>query len=331
MRGRRWWAAVLALVVAVGTAACGGDDDAGTTASIAGRDADVVPFERRPAEIPEETTDRVAGPDVPECTADVVTYEIVDPTEVLGGGGPPPGHSPEHRIVALMARPGERCAVSTWPPLGLASSEGDAGTLVADIAPPDPPPGERLLLAGRQRFLGIVRWLSNCAPAGAEVRVESRLAGGDVVSTPLPDPPACDPAAANTNAPWLSVPASIPESPLEATLVDVPAETPFDGTLRFTVALANPGDSPVALDPCPVYQLSFGESGTAVSLENELNCPAGPDEIAPGDELWFAVEMDLPGDEVPAGFSGASLFLTIHMGDGTTAHASTTDLSVSDP
>jgi hypothetical protein len=88
--------------------------------------ADVVPFERRPAELPAVVpSEEAAAPDVPECTSDVVTFEVVTEAEVLGSApasatiGPP-----ESRNVALMARPGERCGLSAWPTLHFTASKG---------------------------------------------------------------------------------------------------------------------------------------------------------------------------------------------------------------
>lgn len=310
---------VLLLSLLVG--ACGGDDEPGPSAGAgAATDDGVVPFASRPAELPEEPTEQVAGPEVADCTTADVTFEALTQEDVLGSepGGDPIG-GPGLRSPALMARPGVSCALVEWPTLRLAASTGDPGPLVPDAGVTSGPPGDRLLLTGRQRVLGIVRWDSSCLPAGAEVRVEAVLAGGDVVGAPLGEAPACDPAVANTTGPWMVFPAPAPESPLTVT-VDEPEAPEPGGTLAFTVTLANGGEEPVPLDPCPIYWVSYGESGTAVFLTNELNCDEAPAEVGLGEDLRFAVEMELPADEIPAGFVG-SLFFRIILGDASESFA----------
>jgi hypothetical protein len=108
-----------------------------------------------------------------------------------------------------------------------------------------------------------------------------------------------------------ALPAPLDAAPLEAELVDPPA--PHAGILEVTVALTNPGTQPVSLDPCPVYRLVYGESGTAVEIVNELNCPAAPDRIPAGGQLRFAAELEL-GNDIRPGFVG-SVFLEVYFDD----------------
>jgi hypothetical protein len=279
---------VLLLAVA---AACGDEE-----ASSAGRPDDVVPFERRPAEEPIIRPEEAVAPlDLPECTAEMVTFEVVTDAEVVGGDSGDLGVlSAENRNLALMARPGVSCGLSAWPIVSLVADDGHREELV-----PEPsatrPRTQRLLLTELQRVVGIVRWRSWCGPVGVEVRAEGRLAGG-IVSTRLPDPPSCDPIGQNTAGFWMTFPAQPPDSPLVAELVEVPPRAPFDGTLRTVVELYNPGDEAMSLDPCPIHRQSFGESGTGVFTTNELNCPAAPEEIPAGGRLQFAAELELPAE-----------------------------------
>ena len=300
--------AVAAVVLAL-AAACGSgeDEDSGPTeatpSELSGSESgDVVPFQPRPAEPPTTVpSEEAAGPEVPECTAELVTFEVVTSAEVLGGPGI--GEAPENRSVALMAQPGERCGLSGWPTLRLAATEGESDALAPE---PAGQPPVRLLLTGRQRVVGIVRWHSSCAPPpDAEVHVEATLAGGGTLSAVLPDRPGCDASAPpNTGGFFMTLPAPAAPSPLTAELVELPEAAPFDGTLHVVVELRNTSGEPVSLAPCPVYRLAYGESGTVVDIHNELNCAASPDEIPAGGHVLFAAELGLPGDEVPRGFEG---------------------------
>src|SRR5918997_1445684 len=91
-------------------AACsgGGDDDEPRA------DEDIVPFAVHDANVPEMPAEEVAGPDVPEGTAEELTFEEIRADDVLGGdaGGL---DTPANRELALMARPGEECALSAYP------------------------------------------------------------------------------------------------------------------------------------------------------------------------------------------------------------------------
>jgi hypothetical protein len=193
------------------------------------------------------------------------------------------------------------------------------------VPEPVPPRVERLLLTGRQRVVGTVRWHSSCAPADAEVGVEATLAGGDTVWAALRDRPGCDPATQNTGGFFMTFPVSPVDSPLNAELVELPPTAPFAGTIHLIVELSNPGAEPVSLDPCPVYRLAYGESGTVIEINNELNCSVAPDEIPAGGRLRFATELDLPSEEVPRGFLG-SVMLDVYLDDAHQAAAASAEL-----
>lgn len=315
----RWGLAGLLLVVAV--AGCSGDDD--DSGSGAAADREVIPFAALGGTIPlPDPVDDVAGPDVPECTADQLTLAEIAANEVLGGTGAP--SYPENHILALTAKPGERCGLSAFPTLRLVSSEGEFDPVVPQIEPMPGPEGGRLHMAGDQRPIGILRWYSSCVPADAEVTVEGQLTGGSVVSTTLDgDRPGCDPAQPNVAVPWNNFPAPPPESPLVATLEDVPNKVSVQEPLAFTVHLANPGSEPVALDPCPVYEATYGESATVTWFTNQFNCDDAPEEIPAGGELRFDVEMPL--SDIPAGFPGG-LFVRVYMPDGSIVMSPDEDL-----
>lgn len=325
MGARRGARLAIAAVVLASLLACGSGEDEGSSSGHPGSESeDVVPFQRRPAVLPIiVSSEEAAGPDVPECTANLVSFEIVTSAEVLGGPGM--SEAPENRNVALMAQPGERCGLSAWPTLRLATAEGQSDALAPE---PASQPAERLLLAGRQRLVGIVRWHSSCAPPpDAEVSVEATLAGGGTLSAVLPDRPGCDGSAPpNTGGFFMTFPAPGAPSPLTAELVEMPAAAPFNGTLRVVVELRNSSAEPVTLAPCPIYRLAYGESGTVIEIHNELNCAASPDEIPPDGHALFAAELDLPGDEVSRGFVG-TVMIDVYLDEAHQAASASAELT----
>ena len=300
------WGCVVGAVI--GLTCCGQGADvnpdrsgqAGSTGDAAGGDG-VLPFVDRPAVVPEVMPqEETAGREVPECSAESVEFRLVTAEEVLGS--PDASVAPEVRNVAVTAAGDERCGVGSWPVLRLVDADGSpADGLVREGAPG---PDRRLLLEGRQRLVGFLRWNSWCAaPEGAQV--EAQLPGGGVASAALGDPPACDPTKSNVGGPWMTFPELPPEGPFAIELVDTPRTAPAGGMLRFTLVVRNSGIVPISLDPCPTMDARYGESGTLVALANELNCDAAPAALDPGESLLQAVEMDLPLEEIRPGFVGS--------------------------
>jgi hypothetical protein len=322
------WGCVVGAVLAL--TACGqgadvnpgGSGQDGSAGGTSGEDG-VLPFVDRPAVVPEVMPqEEIAGPEVPECSAEMVEFRLVTAEEVLGS--PDASVAPEVRNVAVMAKGDERCGVGSWPVLRLVDADGSpADGLVGEGAPA---PDRRLLLEGRQRLVGFLRWHSWCsAPAGA--RVEAQLPGGGEASAALGDPPACDPTKSNVGGPWMTFPELPPEGPFAIELVDAPRTAPAGGTLRFTLVVRNPGTVPINLDPCPVMDVRYGESGTLVALANELNCDAAPAALGPGDSLLQAVEMDLPLEEIRPGFVGSFSVSLYTDADHQSAHTDPLELT----
>ena len=304
-------AAALALVTA-----CGGG---GATSA---RDAGdgVVPFIPDPVEEP-AAEPGPAPDDLAECTADQLSLAIVTDAEVLNSPGVS-SLSPENRNLAVKAMPGERCAVTAWPAVRVEPEEGAAGPLTREAGgAPD-----RLLMEGRQRFVGILRWPSSCAAPGTEVRVVLEVAGGGTLSARLFDPPPCDPGRPGSAGFFMSFREAPPPSPLAASFVDLPATLPHDGVAHVVVRLHNPGDEPFPLTPCPTIAVRFydGESETGASAHHRFNCAGAPAEIGPGDILDFAVELELPASEVLDNANGTlSVDFTDAEGSSATASADT--------
>jgi hypothetical protein len=261
---------------------------------------DILPYARRPADVPAVGEEQAAPPDVPECRSDMVTLEVTRGPD-YGAADPVGNETLVRHLLALMARPGEECALSAWPTLRLTTTEG-----TPDAMAPEPvaPRTERILLTGHQRVEGRMDRHSSCVPADSEEGIEVTLPSRDIVRHRLPDRPGCNPTLRHRNT-WLFgwvEPAPPQGPPFEAELVDAPETIPHAGTLEVTVALTNPGIEPVSLDPCPVYRLAYGEGGTVADAVNELNCPAAPDRIPANGQLRFAAELEL-GDIAP-GFVG---------------------------
>jgi hypothetical protein len=304
-------AAALGLVIS-----CGGDG-----APSAGDAGDgVVPFVPDPLEEPSAEPGPAPG-DLAECTADQLSLAIVTDAEVLNSPGVS-SFSTENRNLAVKALPGERCAVTAWPAVRVEPEEGAAGPLQREAGGgPD-----RLLMEGRQRFVGLLGWPSSCAAPGSEVRVVLEVAGGGTLSAPLPDPPPCDPARPGSAGFFMSFREAPPPSPLAASFVDLPATLPHDGVAHVVVRLHNPGDQPFPLSPCPTIAVRFYESDseTGAHANHRFNCAGAPAEIDPGGILDFAVELELPASEVLDDADGTlSIDFTDAEGSSATASADT--------
>jgi hypothetical protein len=87
-----------------------------------------------------------------------------------------------------------------------------------------------------------------------------------------------------------------PISTLVASFEDWPPETPAGEDMVVTVVLTNPGDEPVALDPCPAHSVTVGESSISFNAGPWLlNCEAMP-EIGANSSASFEVVIPVPED-----------------------------------
>lgn len=64
---------------------------------------------------------------------------------------------------------------------------------------------------------------------------------------------------------------------------------------QFVVALANPTDDDIALDPCPGYHIGLGDDATGIGVDHVLSCPDGA-VVPAGGTLTFAMAIDVPAD-----------------------------------
>lgn len=79
-------------------------------------------------------------------------------------------------------------------------------------------------------------------------------------------------------------------------VIEAPATVAAGATLDYRVALTNPGDAPVPLDPCPVYQENLYKG----HAELVLNCLGAGGMLPPHSTVRFAMRLVVP-DYAPAG------------------------------
>ena len=89
-----------------------------------------------------------------------------------------------------------------------------------------------------------------------------------------------------------ALPPPLPEQTL-AVQVQLSSTAHPGETLRYVVALTNPSDAPISLDPCPDYIESAGDFPDAVKSGYQLNCD-GVHEIGAHGTVRYAMELDIP-------------------------------------
>lgn len=88
-----------------------------------------------------------------------------------------------------------------------------------------------------------------------------------------------------------AIPANSPIRDLDTGLESVPEDMQAGDDLVFVVVLENPTDNDVVLDPCPAYNLNFGESASTVrSGFRLLNCEGGQ-RVPAGGSLSFEMRI----------------------------------------
>jgi hypothetical protein len=102
------------------------------------------------------------------------------------------------------------------------------------------------------------------------------------VQQPEPEPPDSQPASATINAPPTAI---------------------IGRDLTFTVALANLGDQPAILDPCPIYSEDLVIGGARLKPPADrryvLNCAAIGDALAPGATIVLEMRYPVPDTIAP--------------------------------
>lgn len=133
-------------------------------------------------------------------------------------------------------------------------------------------------------------------PSTASVRPTStRAPPATTAATPTPSQP---PAGV---VPFVALPVGTPPTPglseshypwhqLKASLLG-PQTVSAGSTVTYTVVLRNPTAAPIALAPCPAYDIVVGLRTSSYGL----NCAAAPTStIAPGESLSFGVQLYVP-------------------------------------
>ena len=298
MSGRTSRAGALALSAALLLlAACGGRGDGGDEDAV-----EVIPFAPDPVGDP-ETGAEMADADVPDCTPDDLALRVLTPRSAPDeSDAAAVAAAAAVRNLAIESSRGTPCGLAGAPVVHLVPEAATAGPIQVD---PTAPAEGRVLISGRQRIVSPLIWPSSCAPGGGDVLALVDVAG-TTLNVVLPDPPPCDPTRPSRAGAWVPLNGRAqPPLPLAVSLVDPPGELPYGGTAEVVVEVRNDGVGPFQLDPCPLYRISFGEEGASATASHRFNCAAAPPELAPGESLRFAAELELPPARFDHDFEGS--------------------------
>lgn len=81
--------------------------------------------------------------------------------------------------------------------------------------------------------------------------------------------------------------------------LNAPDEASRGDTLRYTVTLSNPTDSPVALAACPAYTQTVYAEGRAAASTLLLNCSGAGGQIPARSSVSFEMQAQVPADLAP--------------------------------
>jgi Protein of unknown function (DUF4232) len=206
--------------------------------------------------------------------------------------------------LTFTSRAAAPCSLAGYPTIQLVDRHGRALRLMGDPLPANKAPPPVLL---RPRLVARVEfaWLNWCDPNPGPIGVRVTLPRGGML-TPTVEPgtprdltPRCDAPASPSRlsrGPFLAQLPQPPPDPLGSLHVRVtlPPSLVAGRPLRYTVTLANPTTTTVSLRDCPSYEERVSlEHGGAAGERHLLNC--GPvAAIGPGQQLVFAMVLDLP-------------------------------------
>lgn len=279
--------------------------------------AGVVPWVNRPASMPPPPSEPAPPPALyPACTAAQVSVRS------LGGGAAAGNLASKLRMTNTSASP---CTLRGYPTKfigvrrdgtqrvlrpGHGTMFDASGYWPANLRPGD---SATLTIATGDACPALNQPTPQTDPYSGEL---VGLPGGGEVSGSAAFDPSC-----GLGVSQLGVPAPSPPDPNAyaglALSIDRP-QTAAAGTLmHFTVTLHNTAESPVQLDPCPVYTESI-YSGGANNYVYTLNCDKIT-AIQPGQSVTYAMQIPVPsqpgtakfGWSIPAGSLFAGGILTI--------------------
>lgn len=257
-----------------------------SSVSIDPGDRHVVPFTPMEVEAGSAIEGLAGSPLAPDAFPDC-TDELVDlRTEI----------DQDSIDLTVRPKPGVQCGLD-WSP--------EAVWLGADEQRYVPPPSRQPLpqgpLDGRLLLMGD-NGASHWAPvAGEACQLEGPIRyfivlGGEEVEVASMETPGCSARRAKrTQSFWYRMTGvETPAGWLDAELV---APEIVTGTvLTFVLRLTNDTEETIVLGRCPFFDATFSTSSGKTHLRSYLNCPAAPDEIEPGAEVRFPIE--LPVDNV---------------------------------
>jgi hypothetical protein len=88
-------------------------------------------------------------------------------------------------------------------------------------------------------------------------------------------------------------PASARLDALVVKITDAPRRATAGRTLHFTVVLSNPTSGTVGFGPCPVFEMSLGDSGTVTRRFGFLNCDEAS-SLKAGQAMRFDMRLPIP-------------------------------------
>ena len=223
--------------------------------------------------------------------------------------GPPtvPAGTPACTAGQLRASAGWEGATGSlagYPTIQLVDRHGRPLRLAGDPRSGKEAPPAVLLRRGQAARVEFA-WLNWCGPNPGPVGLRVILPRGGVLiptvqpGTPRDLSPRCDAPASPSRLSAGPFVAQLPPSPPDPlgslhVRVTLPPSLVAGRPLRYTVTLANPTTTAVSLRNCPSYQERISlANGAAAGERHLLNC--GPvAAIGPGQQVVFAMVLDLP-------------------------------------
>jgi hypothetical protein len=207
--------------------------------------------------------------------------------------------------VTFTSRGAAPCSLAGYPTIQLLDRHGRPLRLAGDPRSGKEAPPAVLLrpgLAARVEFA----WLNWCGPNPGPLGLRVTLPRRGGALTPTVEPvtrrdltPRCDAPAAPSRLSRGPVVAPLPPPPPDPlgslhVRVTLPPSVVAGRPLRYTVTLANPTTTAVSLRDCPSYQERISLThGGAAGERHLLNC--GPvAAVGPGQQVVFAMILDLP-------------------------------------
>jgi hypothetical protein len=206
--------------------------------------------------------------------------------------------------LTFTSRAAAPCSLAGYPTIQLVDRHGRPLRLAGDPRSGKEAPPAVLLRRGQAARVQFA-WLNWCGPNPGPVGVRVILPRGGAL-TPTVEPgtprdltPRCDAPASPSRlsaGPFVAQLPPPPPDPLGSLHVRVtlPPSLVAGRPLHYTVTLANPTTTAVSLRDCPSYQERISlANGDAAGERHLLNC--GPvAAIGPGQQVVFAMVLDLP-------------------------------------